>query len=94
VRQRIHLPGLPERKILKLLVRVLPSLLPDSVESSSFKLLVFSPIKFSFSGTQVALGQSGIMALAKALIGFDIEFVIFDYVKIFLLFMGVMSITY
>jgi hypothetical protein len=70
---------------LELLVRVLPFKLPDSVDNSNFSLLVFSPTEFHFSGTQVAPGQSGIKALAKALtclcffgIGFHIELVIFN----------------
>jgi hypothetical protein len=52
------------------LARVLPFKLPGSVLSSSFKLIIFSPFTFSFSGSHVALGQRGMMALVKALVGF------------------------
>ena len=92
-RHKIHSLGEPERKILKLLVRVFPSLFPGSVDNSSFKLRIFSPAAFSFSGTQVALGQRGIIGLAKALyvfgffgIVFDNAFVMVDCRRAFLFF--------
>jgi hypothetical protein len=67
-RQSIHSSGLPDLKILKLFVVFLPIKAPGSDDDSSLRLLVFSPIEFSFSGTHVELGHNGIMALAKALI--------------------------
>ena len=68
--QSIHSSGEPNLKILKTLERVLPSLFPGSILNSSLRLLIFSPFEFSFSGTQVALGQRGMIALAKAFTGF------------------------
>jgi hypothetical protein len=48
-------------------------MLPGSVLNLRFKLLIFSPFAFSFSGTHVTLGQRGMMALVKALVGFRFQ---------------------
>jgi hypothetical protein len=71
---------------LKLLVSVLPFTFPGSVDNSNLRLAVFSPAELSLLGTHVALGQSGMIGLAKVLtglvcflgIGLDIEFVMVD----------------
>jgi hypothetical protein len=83
--QRIHSSGLPDLNILKVFVIFLLIRAPGSADNSSFRLLVFSPMEFSFSGILVELGHKGIMAFAKALtclsffgIGLDMELVIVD----------------
>jgi hypothetical protein len=44
-----------------------------SVDNSSLRLLIFLPTEFSFSGTQVALSQRGMIGLAKALMGLAVD---------------------